>query len=89
LSVCHIHNILVIQEFGKGSGEEPLISPLAEGLHTEGAGDRYAALVVRRAKAGGVPAAMDLLSDPVALVDAGHLRREADGYQIAYRTSGS
>jgi hypothetical protein len=30
---------------------------------------------------------MDLLSDPVALVEAGHLRREVDGYQIAYRTT--
>jgi post-segregation antitoxin (ccd killing protein) len=62
---------------------------LAEQLHGEGAGDRYAVLAIRRAKGGGVPAAMDLLSDPVALVKAEHLRREADGYQIIYRTSKS
>jgi len=46
-------------------------------------------LVVRRAKGGGVPAAMDLLADPVTLVEAGLLRSEADGYQIAYRAGGS
>jgi hypothetical protein len=46
-------------------------------------------LVVRRAKGGGVPAAMDLLSDPVALVETGHLRRDIDGYHIAYRTKDS
>lgn len=61
---------------------------IAEKLHFDGVGDWYAVLVVRRARAGGVPAAMDLLSDPVALVNAGHLLREADGYQIAYRASG-
>ncbi|MDQ3636474.1 MAG: DUF3883 domain-containing protein, partial [Actinomycetota bacterium] len=62
---------------------------VAEKLRGEGAGDRYAVLVVRRAKGGGVPAAMDLLADPVTLVEAGLLRSEADGYQIAYRAGGS
>ena len=61
---------------------------VAERLHTEEAGDQYAVLVVRRSKGGGVPAAMDLLSDPVALVDAGLLRSEVDGYQLVYRTKG-
>jgi hypothetical protein len=60
---------------------------VAQEFHSNNAGVLYAVLVVRRAKAGGVPAAMDLLSDPVALVEAGHLRREVDGYQIAYRTT--
>lgn len=60
---------------------------VAEEFHSNNAGELYAVLVVRRAKAGGVPDAMDLLSDPVALVEAGHLRREVDGYQIAYRTT--
>ncbi len=46
-------------------------------------------LVVRRSRGGGAPAAMDLLSDPVALEKDGHLRKEADGYQIAYRTGDS
>jgi len=32
---------------------------------------------------------MDLLADPAALVEAGLLRSEADGYQIAYRAGGS
>jgi hypothetical protein len=62
---------------------------VAERLHSKGAGDRYAVLVVRRARAGGGPAAMDLLGDPVALVETGQLRREVDGYQLAYRTSDS
>ncbi len=62
---------------------------LAEKLHGEGAGGQYAVLVVRRGKARGVPAAMDLLGDPVKLVEAGRLRREVDGYQIAYRISDS
>jgi hypothetical protein len=61
---------------------------VAEKLRDEGTGDRYAVLVVRRAKGGSVPAAMDLLADPVALVKAGLLRSEVDGYQIAYRTNG-
>ncbi len=46
-------------------------------------------LLVCRAKAGGVPVAMDLLSDPVDLVDRGRLHKEEDGYRIAYRTGGS
>ncbi len=60
---------------------------LAKHLHKERRGDQYAVLVIRRAKGGGVPAAMDLLPDPVGLAKAKHLRREADGYQITYRTS--
>ena len=48
-------------------------------------GDRYAVLVVRRSKRGGLPAGMDLLLDPVALVGDGRLRQEVDGYRMAYR----
>lgn len=58
---------------------------VAEKLSKGSVGDRYAVRVVRRAKAGGVPAAMDLLSDPLYLVDRGRLHREEDGYRIAYR----
>lgn len=58
---------------------------VAEKLSKDSAGDRYAVLVVRRAKAGGVPAAMDLLSDPVDLVDRGRLHKEENGNRIAYR----
>lgn len=60
---------------------------LAEELNEESVGDRYAVLVVRRAKGGGTPDAMALLRDPVSLWHAGHLRREVDGYQFAYHTS--
>jgi hypothetical protein len=59
---------------------------LATSLHDAGEGDRFAVLVVRRSKHGGVPAGMDLLVDPVGLVDSGQLRQDVDGYQIAYRT---
>lgn len=62
---------------------------VAEWFHSKGLGDQYAVLVVRRAKAGGVPDRMDLLSDPVTLVKEKHLRMEPDGYEIAYRTSSS
>lgn len=59
---------------------------VAEEFHSKDVGDRYAVLVVRRSRAGGVPTAMDLLSDPVTLEADGHLHREADGYQITYTT---
>lgn len=59
---------------------------LAKDLHDDDQGDRYAVLVVRRGKDGGVPASLDLLVNPVALVHSGQLRQEVDGYQIAYRS---
>ena len=59
---------------------------LAEKFHKNGEGDRYAVLVVRRAKQGGVPSGMDLLVDPVELVNAHKLRLDADGYTISYLT---
>jgi hypothetical protein len=59
---------------------------LADRFHRAGEGDRYSVVVVRRSPRGGVPAAMDLLIDPVGLVAAGLLRQDVDGYQIAYRT---
>lgn len=61
----------------------------AEAFHEAAEGDRYAVLVVRRAKRGGVPSGMDLLADPVALVEADVLRQEVDGYKLAYRAAGS
>lgn len=61
----------------------------AEQLNKEGKGYQYAVLVVRRGRSGGVPAAMDLLSDPVELDNDGHLRMAVDGYQVAYRVSSS
>ena len=59
---------------------------MAKTLHDAGEGDRYAVLVVRRSRRGGLPASMDLLVDPVDLVESGQLRKDADGYQIAYRS---
>jgi hypothetical protein len=59
---------------------------LAQRLHDAGEGDRYAVLAVRRAKRGGLPASMDLLVDPVLLFESGQLRRDVDGYKIAYRS---
>ncbi|MDP9484284.1 MAG: DUF3883 domain-containing protein [Actinomycetota bacterium] len=61
---------------------------VAEKLSGEDAGDRYAMLVVRRAKGGGIPVAMDLLSDPVGLVETGRLRKDVDGYKISYQIPG-
>jgi hypothetical protein len=58
---------------------------LARRFNDESEGNRYAVLVVRRSKRGGVPAGMDLLLNPVALVDGGQLRQEVDGYRMAYR----
>lgn len=59
---------------------------LAQRLHDDDEGDRYAVLAVRRGKRGGVPSIMDLLVDPVSLFESGQLRRDVDGYKIAYRT---
>ncbi len=58
----------------------------AEWLHNDGEGDRYAVLAVRRGKGAGTPIAMDLLIDPVRLYETNQLRRDADGYKIAYGT---
>jgi len=61
----------------------------AENLNSQGSGGRYAVLVVRRTKRGGVPAAMDLLVDPVALRDQNYLWLAPDGYQVSYSSSPS
>lgn len=60
----------------------------AQRLHDADEGDRYAVLVVRRGKRRGLPSTMDLLVDPVALFESGQLRREVDGFKIAYRSGG-
>ncbi len=76
-------------EVKSSSGEGFLLSQSewsrAAAFHEAGEGDRFAVLVVRRARRGGTPSGMDLLADPVALVDAGMLRQEVDGYKLAYR----
>lgn len=47
----------------------------------------YAVLVVKRAKSGGPPVAMDLLTDPVTLVEHHQLHRDVDGYVLRYSTT--
>lgn len=61
---------------------------LAEQLYGEKAGDRYAVLLVRRTRDGGVPKAMDVLVDPLSLGVTGHLHGEVDGYKTSCRTGG-
>ena len=56
----------------------------AEAFHENGNGDRYAVLVVRRSKSGGPPSAMDLMTDPVALLATHQIRLDVDGYQVKY-----
>jgi len=74
-----------------GEGFHPLSEEwrLAQRRRACGEGDRYAVLVVRRGKRSGVPEAMDLLVDPVALVGAGQLRQDVDGLQTACRAGAS
>ena len=57
---------------------------MAQTLHDDAVGDRYAVLVVRRGKRSAVPAGLDLLVDPVLLYESGRLRREEDGYTLDY-----
>jgi hypothetical protein len=59
---------------------------LAQRLHDDDEGNRYAVLAVLRSKGDGLPSTMDLLVDPVGLFESGQLRRDVDGYKIAYRT---
>lgn len=58
----------------------------AERFKARHQGDRYAVLVVRRAKTGGVPEAMDLLADPVQLEADEKLRLDVDGWFARYTT---
>ena len=58
----------------------------ARQLYQAGDGNHYAVLAVARAANGGPPARMDLLCDPVALVEQGYLTRAADGYKVSYTT---
>ena len=61
---------------------------LAKKFDKDRRGDQYAILVVRRAKAGGVPDRMDLLSNPRALVKSKLLKIAPDGYQMTYHAEG-
>ncbi len=47
-------------------------------------GDAYAVLVVRRGAGGAVPIRLDLLRDPVRLVESKRLTKEEDTYRVRY-----
>lgn len=57
---------------------------LAEEMNADDSGDAYGVLVVRRARGGGPPSALDLLADPVSLVAGGQLSKVDDGYVMTY-----
>lgn len=57
-------------------------------FHNErGEGDRYVVLVVHRAAAAGPPLRIDILADPVRLVDEKRLAKVDDGYELSYRVN--
>lgn len=56
-------------------------------LHNGGSGGHYAVLVVRTAKNADLPIGMDLLVDPVRLLDEKALSRQEDGYRVTYHIS--
>ena len=56
----------------------------AMALHDSGKGSRYVVLVVARSAGSALPERLDLLSDPVELVQSGRLRKQEDGYELAY-----
>lgn len=58
----------------------------AKEYHDMDSGQHYAVLVVVRSPKGGAPARMDLLPDPVALVENEQLQQSVDGYNLRYRT---
>lgn len=78
----------IFLEVKSSSGEGFILSrsewDRAKSLSVQGQGDRYAVLVVRRAKRGGQLSGMDLLTDPVALVGSGDMALETDTYQVRY-----
>lgn len=59
----------------------------ARWFHERGEGTRYAVLVVHRSRGGGPPKRLDLLADPVELVETGQLAKSDDGYELAYRAA--
>jgi hypothetical protein len=58
----------------------------ARRFHDADEGDRYAVLTITRNPKGGAPTSMDLLPDPVRLVDEGNLEQTVDGYRMRYTT---
>jgi hypothetical protein len=58
----------------------------AKWFQARGKGDKYAILVVHRGKVSGPPKRLDLLPDPVRLVETGQLTKRDDAYVLAYQT---
>jgi hypothetical protein len=57
----------------------------AERFEEQGEGDKYVILVVHRGSGSGPPKRLDLLPNPVHLVESGQLTRRDDSYELAYR----
>ncbi len=57
---------------------------LARQFHDDGIGDQYAVLVVRRGTGSRPPKRLDLLQDPVDLVESRLLSKDDDGYLLRY-----
>jgi hypothetical protein len=58
----------------------------AKSFRENGDGNKYAVLVVHRASGTGPPRRLDLLPDPVSLVETGQLTKKDDSYELAYQT---
>lgn len=59
----------------------------AQRLRDEGDSAGFAVLVVRRERRRDVPTTMDLLVNPIGLVEADLLTKADDGYQVHYRVT--
>jgi hypothetical protein len=57
----------------------------AEWFKAHGDGEKYAILVVHRGSGSSPPKRLDLLPNPVHLVETGQLTRRDDSYELAYR----
>jgi hypothetical protein len=57
----------------------------ADWFRYQGDGAAYAVLVVQRSGGAGAPARLDLLADPVHLVESEQLSKRDDGYILGYR----
>jgi len=53
--------------------------------HDRGEGDRYVVLVVHRSSGSDPPRRIDILADPVRLVNEERLAKVDDGYELSYR----
>jgi hypothetical protein len=56
-------------------------------FHERGEGERYVVLVVHRSPGSAPPQRMDILADPVHLVETKQISKVDDGYELSYRVS--